>query len=103
MDNLVVSRETATAAPTTTPTTPVQFGAATNFPAGRYPVSLLLADFNGDGKTDILTAGYDGAVLLLKMGNPFFVSSINSTVNSIVTLATGDFNGAAPAVLRKPT
>ena len=92
MDNLVVTTGAATSPPSTISVAPLQFGAATSFPAGSSPVSLVVADCNGDGKPDILTAYYNAIVLLRGIGNGLLASPTNYTVNNTVTLALGDFN-----------
>lgn len=73
----------------------VQFGTATNFPAGgNYVGAMVVADFNSDGKLDITVARGDGLNLILGTGSGAMVSYINSpllTFNS-TAIAIGDFN-----------
>lgn len=54
-----------------------QFGATKSHPTGSYPMGLASADFNGDGKLDLLT--------------------INSTQQGTVSVLLGDGNGAFSA------
>src|SRR5258708_7232919 len=39
---------------------PVRFGVATNFAVGKSPYTIAVADFNHDGKLDLVTANFDG-------------------------------------------
>jgi len=51
-DDVVAVFINTTAANATTPS----FSAAQNFPTGAYPLSVAVADVNGDGKLDLITA-----------------------------------------------
>jgi hypothetical protein len=87
----------AASLPTTAAVVPAQFGAATNFPAGSNPRSLVVADFNGDGKPDIATrSSYFGVSLLLGLGNGTFAAPTNAAPTNYIAyasvMATGDFN-----------
>jgi large repetitive protein len=61
--------------------------------------SLVVADFNGDGKADVALAAGDGssgdgiAVLLGKGNGAFATSSAYVAVPDLIALAEGDFNG----------
>src|SRR5579862_5271398 len=58
--------------------------------------SLVTADFNGDGKLDIATAGFNGSTVSLLLGNGkggFGKSMTIETGDAPVSIAAGDFNG----------
>jgi hypothetical protein len=69
--------------------TPVQFA------VGVDPVAIATGDFNGDGKTDIVTANASGSIsILLNTGNGTFASAQTIQVGTRPTsVAIGDFNG----------
>ena len=77
------------------------FLAARNFIAGVTPDSVVLADFNRDGKLDavVANAGSANVSLLLGNGDGTFRSPVNFSVpgTSPVAVATGDFNGDGKA------
>jgi hypothetical protein len=65
-------------------------------PVGQSPVALVVGDFNGDGKADIVTANRDSnsVSILLGNGDGTFRSALTIPVDSSPQkLATGDFNG----------
>lgn len=80
------------------------FGAPTSFATGNNPASgqtgpasVAVADFNGDGNSDLVTNGTLGDIqILLGNGNGTFGSAVSYTAddNSIylTSLAAGDFN-----------
>jgi len=73
------------------------FLTARTFPAGgRYPNSVAIGDFNGDGKPDLVTPNsleYHVSVLLAK-GNFDFRPAVNyATGSNPYSVAVGDFNG----------
>ena len=78
--------------PTAGAVPPPQFGARTNFPGGSYPYSMVVADFNRDGKPDIAITSNPGVVLLLGLGNGAFSATTNSSLSGPYYLAAGDFN-----------
>jgi hypothetical protein len=77
------------------------FQAAVSFPAGMNPTAIAVADFNHDGKTDLVVAdlgerptGGNGTIgILLGKGDGTFQAPLilNAGENPFV-LATGDFN-----------
>ena len=77
------------------------FNPATNspFPAGLFPDSLAVADFNGDGRPDLAIANFQGppygATVLLGNGTGGFSQAAGSPFPAIVApvlVVTGDFN-----------
>src|SRR3989454_1082575 len=72
------------------------FGAATNFAAGTYPISLAIGDFNDDGKQDLVVVNLDSNNVskLLGDGTGSFGAATNFAVGiSPFSVAVGDFNG----------
>jgi len=73
--------------------------AATTFGVGPFPIGIASADFNGDGKLDVVTAnaGDSGGTIsvLLSEGPGFFAGRSDYTISSAGT--TGDYNGIAAA------
>lgn len=76
------------------------FGSATNFAvcnSGTNPRSIICADFNGDGNTDLATAnegGLNNVSVLLGNGMGGFGVAINLTTGgSPQSVSSGDFNG----------
>ncbi|MEG3987652.1 FG-GAP-like repeat-containing protein, partial [Microcoleus sp. S28C3] len=71
------------------------FSTATNFPVGTNPNSVVVGDFNKDGKPDIATSnGNSGNIsILLGNGTGGFGTATNFNANSPGALALGDFNG----------
>jgi hypothetical protein len=73
---------------------PGNFGAPTNFLVGNQPVSIVAADFNNDGKLDLVVCSGIGAGTYLLLGDgagSFAVSSLGIT-NTFSAVAY-DFNG----------
>lgn len=71
------------------------FGAATTYPVGTEPVSIALADFNRDGKTDIVVANQlsNTVSVLLGNGNGTFAAAASHAVNTAPAAVTvADFN-----------
>jgi uncharacterized protein (TIGR03437 family) len=72
------------------------FQPAVNFAAGRYPASLVVSDFNGDGKPDLAVANYDSndVTVLLGKGDGMFQPAVSFAVGqSPDSVRVGDFNG----------
>jgi hypothetical protein len=67
---------------------------AANYPAGASPVSVAMADLNGDGKADLAVASGTGVSVLLNNGNGTFgaPTSYGSGTNPF-SVAAGDLNG----------
>ncbi len=67
---------------------------AANYPAGASPVSVAMADLNGDGKADLAVASGTGVSVLLNNGNGTFgaPASYGSGTNP-VSVAAADLNG----------
>ncbi len=64
-------------------------------PVAYTPTALAVADFNNDGKQDLITAIIDSNVLNLKMGNGSggFTGTYRVPMNRPASVTTGDFNG----------
>jgi hypothetical protein len=67
---------------------------AANYPAGASPISVAMADLNGDGKADLAVASGAGVSVLLNNGNGTFgaPASYGSGTNPF-SVAAGDLNG----------
>jgi hypothetical protein len=79
------------------PNPPVSFGAATTYPVVPAPTSnpqsIMNADFNGDGKLDIVVVTTTDVAVLLGDGSGSFGTAFNFSVVAANFLAVGDFNG----------
>lgn len=74
------------------------FGSPTSFPIGSDPRDIATADFNNDGRTDIVTADFNGrvAAILPNNGNGNFGTAITISTGGIsaapIAIVTGKFN-----------
>src|SRR5439155_1345431 len=72
------------------------FRAAVNYSVGMSPFSIVVSDFNGDGKPDLAVANFisgDVSVLLGK-GDGTFQAAVNYTAGPCpVSVSVADFNG----------
>jgi len=74
------------------------FAPAVNFPVGHAPFAVAVAEFNGDGKLDLVVAnaGSDDVTILLGDGQGGFLEASGSPVSAgggPFSVATADFNG----------
>lgn len=76
------------------------FNAAVSYPTGVQPIGIATADFNGDGKLDLVTAnsnnnGSGTVSILLGDGNGTFGAHIdlNASSGSASSVAVGDLDG----------
>ena len=71
------------------------FSSAPNSPfsTAAAPLSVTLADFNGDGTTDVVTGGLNGISVLMGNGNGSFQTHTDYSTDGIQDIAVGDFNG----------
>ncbi len=75
----------------------LSLGRPVNYAAGSYPNSVLVSDFNGDGREDLAiadTGSPSGIGILLGTGSGGFQPVVNYAVPATAYyLAAGDFNG----------
>jgi hypothetical protein len=70
--------------------------APVNYAAGANPTSVIIGDFNGDGKLDLAVAdlGGNNGNLLLGNGDGTFQSALSFAAGTLTgPLGTGDLNG----------
>jgi len=79
----------------TAPAFGVNFNSPRAFLTGDDPISIAVADLNGDGKPDLAIADeYTGVSILLGNGNGTFRPPVNYVAGTYCTaVAVGDFNG----------
>src|SRR5690606_40058401 len=76
----------------------------TPYPAGRYPSSIAVSDFNGDGKPDLVTgsdfwneAPENGVAVSLNNGDGTFAPAVHYLTEvqstAVTAVQTGDLNG----------
>lgn len=74
----------------------VLFSPNVNYGAGPYPMSIVTADFNGDGKVDLATVGLRNVSVLLGNGDGTFQAKrdivTGGRLSSSWSIAVGDFN-----------
>ncbi len=70
------------------------FQSAQNYFAGYRPTAISSADFNGDGRLDIVVGNFDGSLqTLINTGGGYFSASIGTPlVSSVTSVVVGDFN-----------
>lgn len=68
-------------------------GSSSSLPYGAYGMPFVVADFNGDGRKDLVTAG--GYFMPGQTGGSFgaAVKALGGSLSYSVTLTLGDFNG----------
>jgi hypothetical protein len=76
------------------------FAAPIEFPTGQGPAGIVIADFTGDGKPDVITANYGGSSISLLRHNGLngqqagFLPPVSfNATNHAEKIATGDVNG----------
>jgi hypothetical protein len=72
------------------------FQAATNYAAGSVPISVVMGDFNGDGRLDLAVANRDSNNVSVLLGNgdgTFQAAQSFSAGTKPISVAVGDFNG----------
>jgi len=73
-----------------------QFSPAVSYAAGTYPGSIAVADFNGDGKSDLAVANAFSASVSILLGrgdDTFTPGTTIQTAGEPIAVAAGDFNG----------
>ena len=72
------------------------FQAEENLPTGKQPLSVVVGDFNGDGKLDLAVANFlsNDVTILLGYGDGTFTNAPSvATGSGPSSIAVGDFNG----------
>ena len=75
---------------------PVSFLPAVNYSVGSHPYTVVVGDFNGDGKPDLAVAnqGSNNVSVLLGKGDGTFQAAVNYVTGiEPYSVAVGDFNG----------
>src|SRR5438046_5690722 len=74
---------------------PISFAPFAPFATGNNPFSVAIADLNGDGKRDIVTANYDASTVSVLLGNgdgSFGVKTDVATGDHPLSVAIADLN-----------
>nr|AYC79480.1 Na-Ca exchanger/integrin-beta4 [uncultured bacterium] len=71
------------------------FAAAVSATVGKLPASLVAADLNGDGRSDLAVADNGSDTVSILTGKPdgSFLGALPLMVARPVSVAAGDFNG----------
>lgn len=88
----VLENGTAVAGDCSTPS----FATPTNYPAGQYPWSVAVGDFNGDGTLDLAVVNFSShnfSVMMGKGDGTFQLTTNYSLGTRPESVAAGDFNG----------
>jgi hypothetical protein len=76
--------------------TVASFGAATSFPVGGFPNTIVAADLNGDGRLDLATANLDSSTVAVLLGNgdgTFGAATSFPVGRGPTTIVAADLNG----------
>jgi hypothetical protein len=93
--SLIVLAVAATFAPSTARAQVYLYGRA-DFQAGTNPASVVVADFNGDGRADMAVSNFQNNTVSILLGVPnggFLLNGTYATGSSPASLVAADFNG----------
>jgi FG-GAP-like repeat len=73
----------------------LSFSPAANYPVAAFPLDMVVADLNGDGKPDLVTINGAQVSVLPGRGDGTFGTAQTNAIGSAVrgVVAAGDFNG----------
>src|SRR5947207_14817616 len=74
----------------------LSFSPAVSYPAGTNPQAVVTADFNGDGRLDLVTVNAGDNTVSVLLGNAngtFQLAQTSATGANPRSVAVGDFNG----------